>query len=78
MSTLAYEPMLSNGANTIAMKVIFNQQALGLSPQRVVEEGEAKNGKRVLLEIAALKPDDGYVPGQYFGNVQIIFDALRP
>ena len=55
--------MLSNGASTIALKVIFNQQAQGLSPQRVVEEGEAKNGKRVLLEIAALKPDDGYVPG---------------
>ena len=75
---LAYDPVLSNGADTIALKVIFNQQELGLSAQRVVEEGEARNGKRVLLEIAARTPEDGYLPGQYFGNVQIIFDALRP
>ncbi|WP_338572351.1 CS1 type fimbrial major subunit [Pseudomonas canadensis] len=74
---LAYEPVLSNGADTIALKVIFNQQELGLIPQRVVEETEAKQGKRVLLEISAQRPDDGYSPGQYFGNVQIIFDALR-
>lgn len=75
---LAYEPMLSNGGDTIALQVTFNQQVLGLSAQRVVEAPEAKPGKRVLLEIAALKPDAGYAPGQYFGNVQIIFDALRP
>lgn len=75
---LAYEPALFNGTDNIALKVTFNQQVLGLSAQRVVEDSEAKNGKRVLLEIAALKPDTGYPPGQYFGNVQIIFDALRP
>lgn len=75
---LAYEPVLFNGTDNLALKVTFNQQVLGLSPQRVVEESEARNGKRVLLEIAALKPGGGYLPGQYFGNVQIIFDALRP
>lgn len=75
---LAYEPVLFNGADNIALKVTFNQRLLGLAAQRVVEETEARQGKRVLLEIAAQRPDDGYPPGQYFGNVQIIFDALRP
>lgn len=75
---LAYEPVLFNGADNIALKVTFNQRLLGLAAQRVVEETEAKQGKRVLLEIAAQRPDGGYPPGQYFGNVQIIFDALRP
>ena len=75
---LAYAPVLFNGRDNIALKVTFNQQELGLAAVRVVPEDEARVGKRVLLEIAAQKPDDGYLPGQYFGNVQIIFDALRP
>jgi hypothetical protein len=75
---LAYEPVLFNGSDNIALKVTFNQQVLGLAALRVVPEDEARVGKRVLLEIAAQKPDDGYLSGQYFGNVQIIFDALRP
>lgn len=75
---LAYEPVLFNGRDNIALTVTFNQQVLGLDAMRVVPEAEARVGKRVLLEIAAQKPEDGYLPGQYFGNVQIIFDALRP
>ncbi|WP_268946205.1 hypothetical protein [Pseudomonas gessardii] len=39
---------------------------------------EARAGKRVLLEIAAVEPPDGYVPGDYFGSVHLIFDALLP
>ena len=66
--------------NRTASKIddfVVTAREQGLS-ERVVPEAEARVGKRVLLEIAAQKPEDGYLPGQYFGNVQIIFDALRP
>jgi hypothetical protein len=75
---LGYEPYLSNGRDRIELQVTFNGVALELTDNLVVEEADAKAGKRVQLLIAALEPDDGYRPGEYYGNVQIVFDALRP
>lgn len=76
---LAFAPVLSNGGDVIALEVTFNGHRLDLADTLVVPEDEAKAGKRVPLVVAAeQQPDDGYVPGQYFGSVQIIFDALSP
>jgi hypothetical protein len=30
------------------------------------------------LEIAAVKPDDGYKAGEYYGNVNMMFEAIAP
>lgn len=76
---LGFAPVLSNGAESIALDVSFNGHRLDVVDTLVVPEAEAKVGKRVPLVIAAQpRPDEGYLPGQYYGSVQIIFDALRP
>lgn len=75
---LGFEPVLSNGSDQIPLQVTFNGHRLGLIETLVVPEAEAKTGKRVPLVIAAEQPEGGYLPGQYFGSVQIIFEALRP
>jgi hypothetical protein len=75
---LAYLPRLSNGFESIALSVSFNGEELSLVDTPVVSEALAKTGQRVPLVIAAVVPDGGYVPGRYYGNVQLMFDALRP
>jgi hypothetical protein len=75
---LGNEAILSNGRRSIALNVTFNGQVLNLDETLVVPETEARAGKRVLLEIAAVEPDDGYTPGDYFGSVHVLFDAVRP
>ncbi|WLH85920.1 CS1 type fimbrial major subunit [Pseudomonas sp. FP2338] len=75
---LSYVPVLSNGPNSIALNVTFNGHPLDLDATLVVPEDEARAGKRVPLVIAAVQPEDGFVPGDYFGSVQIMFDALSP
>ncbi|WP_124365974.1 CS1 type fimbrial major subunit [Pseudomonas sp. R1-43-08] len=71
-------PVLSNGPRSIALNVTFNGQVLSLDETLVVPEAEARAGKRVLLEIAAVEPEGGYTPGEYFGSVHLLFDAVRP
>lgn len=72
---LGYEPVLSNGRDLIALDVTFNQQRLNLSDTPVVVASDSWPGKRVQLLIEAVKPATGFKPGQYYGSVQIIFDA---
>ena len=71
-------PVLSNGRRLIPLNVNFNGEWLDLTDTLVVPAEEARAGKRVLLEIAAVEPEGGYTPGDYFGSVHLIFDALRP
>lgn len=75
---LAAEPYLFNGRERIDLEVRFNRQMLSLLTTPVVAQEEARIGQRVPLEIAALKPLEGYTPGQYYGTVQIMFDAVNP
>lgn len=72
------EPVLSNGRDLIALAVTFNGQPLGQVNTLVVSDVDAKLGKRVLIEIAAVVPTDSYMPGEYFGSVRLMFDALQP
>lgn len=73
-------PFLSNGrpVDDILLRVSFNGVWLGLSPQRVVSAAEAATGARVLLEIAPVIPFGGYRPGDYNGNVLLLFNARAP
>ncbi|KAA8560897.1 hypothetical protein FX985_00947 [Pseudomonas extremaustralis] len=75
---LGFVPTLFNGHDSISLNITFNGEALALADTLVVPENDARAGKRVPLVIAAQAPDDGFRAGQYFGSVQIIFDALRP
>lgn len=75
---LAAEPYLFNGRERVDLAVRFNGQLLSLLDTPVVDEQQARVGQRVRLEIAALKPVEGYSPGQYYGTVQLMFDAVNP
>jgi ABC-type glycerol-3-phosphate transport system substrate-binding protein len=75
-------PYLSNGtpADDIGLRVLFNGTVLSeLESSEVVSRTDAAPGKRVLLEIVPMPPADGvYKPGNYFGSVNLIFNAVMP
>ena len=77
---LSEVPYLSNGreVDNIALDVQFNRVKLTVEDAPVISEMDGKTGKRVELLIAAIKPDDGYKPGEYYGSVHMIFEALAP
>ena len=75
-------PYLSNGRSgeDIELRVAFNGVTLSaeMPPRQVVSQEEAAAGKRVLLEIDPVKPAGGYRPGEYSGNVLLLFNARAP
>lgn len=75
-------PYLSNGrpSDNMALRVSFNGVELSpdLSSRLVVSAAEAAAGTRVLLEIAPVMPPGGYRPGDYDGNVLLLFNARAP
>ena len=56
----------------------FNDVELSLDSTQVVSANDARPGRQVRLEIAAIKPADEYVPGDYYGTVHMVFDAVAP
>lgn len=75
---LDQEAYLFNGTDRVDLRVTFNDVELGLAQSEVVSAADARPGKRATLEIAAIKPDDDYRPGYYFGTVHMVFDAIAP
>jgi len=75
---LGEEAYLSNGRDRIDLRVRFNGVVLTLDSAQVVTAAEARPGRQVPLEIAAVKPDDDYKPGDYYGTVHMVFDATAP
>lgn len=75
---LDQEAFLSNGTERVDLRVTFNDVELGLNQTEVVSTAQARPGTRVTLEIAAVKPDDDYRPGHYYGTVHMVFDAIAP
>ncbi len=75
-------PYLSNGTgdHDIGLRVHFNGKLLSeMESREVVSMSDAMLGKRVLLEINPMPPADGrYKPGNYFGSVNLIFNAVLP
>jgi hypothetical protein len=75
-------PYLSNGrpGEEIPLRVSFNGVELSpdIRPREVVTQAEAAVGVRVLLEIQPVKPSGGYKPGDYDGNVLLLFNARAP
>lgn len=75
-------PYLSNGKSgeDIELRVTFNGVILSAErpPRQVVSQEEAAAGKRVLLEIDPVEPAGGYRPGDYSGNVLLLFNAQAP
>jgi hypothetical protein len=79
---LEVQPILSNGrsADDIDLRVRFNGVELShdFRPRLVVSAQEAAAGARVLLEIEPQQPPGGYRPGDYYGNVLLLFNAIAP
>lgn len=78
---LAGKPLLSNGipGQEIALTVVFNGATLSeFAKADAVSAADANFGKRVLLEISPVKPASGYRPGNYFGSVHLLFNAVAP
>jgi hypothetical protein len=75
---LGEEAYLSNGRDRIDLRVTFNKVELTLDSVQVVSAAQARPGQRVGLEIAAIKPADDYLPGEYLGTVHMMFDAIAP
>lgn len=75
---LGEEAYLSNGRERIDLRVTFNNVVLTLDSAQVVSATEARPGRQVPLVIAAIKPDDEYKPGDYYGTVHMVFDATAP
>ncbi|MDQ0122542.1 hypothetical protein J2W17_001487 [Pseudomonas lini] len=75
-------PYLSNGRpdDDIALRVSFNGVELSpdINPRQVVSVADAATGMRAMLEIAPIKPAGGYRPGDYSGNVLLLFSARAP
>jgi hypothetical protein len=75
-------PYLSNGrpADDISLRVTFNKVELSaeMAPREVVSQAEAAAGTRVLLQIDPINPEGGYRPGDYAGNVLLLFSARAP
>ncbi|MGN4048353.1 CS1 type fimbrial major subunit [Pseudomonas sp. SM4] len=73
---------LSSGESqhNINLQVVFNGRVLKVGEAvEVVSSVDAKQGRRVLLEITPQRPEDGvYKPGSYFGNVNMMFNAVLP
>ncbi|WP_085724419.1 CS1 type fimbrial major subunit [Pseudomonas sp. R37(2017)] len=80
LARLSTEPYLSNGRenDNIALDVSFNRKKLTVDNAEVVSEVDGKAGRRVWLDIAAVKPQDGFKPGEYYGSVHMIFEAIAP
>lgn len=77
---LSYEPYLNNGRDTddIPLLVTFNDKRLTLNAEEVISEADGRAGKRATLEIVAVKPAGGYRPGDYYGSVHMLFEAIVP
>ena len=79
---LGSAPYLTNGrpGEEIGLKVSFNNVELSadIRPREVVSREEAAAGTRVLLDIQPVKPSGGYKPGDYDGNVLLLFNAKAP
>ena len=75
---LGEEAYLSNGRERIDLRVRFNGVELTLDSAQVVSASEARPGRQVPLEIDAIRPDDDYKPGDYYGTVHMVFDAVAP
>lgn len=75
-------PYLSNGrpVDDIGLRVSFNGVELSPDtvPRLVVSAADASVGTRALLEIAPVMPSGGYRPGDYSGNVLLLFNARAP
>ncbi|MDR7054982.1 hypothetical protein J2W70_002344 [Pseudomonas koreensis] len=79
---LLLDPYLENGrpGEIIELRVTFNGVELSSHaiPRQVVSREEAAAGKRVALKIEPIEPAGGYRPGDYYGNVLLMFNAGTP
>ncbi|MCU0118639.1 CS1 type fimbrial major subunit [Pseudomonas sp. B2M1-30] len=75
-------PHLATGrpGEIIGLRVRFNGVELSDQPafRQVLSQEEAAAGRRVLLEVDPIIPVGGYRPGEYSGNLLMLFNARAP
>lgn len=67
---------LRGGSEVIDLAVSFNGKQLTIGAQEVVTKAEALNNFRTAMSIVPTAPTGGYKPGNYTGNIAVIFDAV--
>ncbi|MFJ4248609.1 CS1 type fimbrial major subunit [Pseudomonas sp. NPDC089741] len=75
------EAYLSNGRDeqNIYLRVSFAGSVLThATPRQVLSAEQARAGGRYVLDIQPIVPAGGYKPGNYYGNVHLIFNAAAP
>ena len=75
-ASLESAPKLIAGSQAIDLKVEFNNKELTLTPQMVVGESDSDVNYRAPLKISA--KGTTFQPGDYTGQVAMIFDAVPP
>ena len=69
---------ISSGSENIDLDVKVGNKSLGLTPVEVMVAGEANVGGDLPMTINTIKPDAGYVAGDYSGTVSILFETAAP
>lgn len=74
------DPKLSNGAESISLKVKLNQVELGLRSLPLLSAAEASEQNLVQLTISTKPRSDGrpYFPGVYTGIVTLVLETSAP
>lgn len=75
---LTNDAALTSGANLLPMAVRVNGKTLATGAAGKVEiltAAEAAASQRVAVEIATTKPGNGYVEGNYAGQVYMMFES---
>ncbi|KNC06888.1 MULTISPECIES: CS1 type fimbrial major subunit [Pseudomonas] len=76
---LLNSPAMTSGANTIALNVKIGSQVLSTKSEIVTTAADAAAGSVVdFLVTAGAKPTTGYVPGNYQGLVNLVFETPDP
>ena len=76
---LVYPAPMASGKESIGLTVKVGGVALTTTSTELLTQADANTGKQVGLEIIpAVAPTGGYKPGNYQGNVSMMFESEAP
>ncbi|EKT4541293.1 CS1 type fimbrial major subunit [Pseudomonas sp. NBRC 111118] len=65
----------SNVDQKIALVITVGDKRLALTPQEVMSAEDAKGGNELPIAFEAVKPEGGFVKGDYNGVVKVLFET---
>ncbi|HGY9628045.1 CS1 type fimbrial major subunit [Pseudomonas juntendi] len=75
---LTTQPEVVSGIDKFSLKVSMAGKDLGLTPVELLNQAQASAGTTMDFLISAEKPAGGYVPGNYMGMVNMMFESAAP